>query len=86
MRGGVLTLEKARALKVIVLGFVLSVFMASAAFAQTTPAEVQTDVISAATPYFTILVGIVVALFGLALLVTLARKAAGMAKGGIRKG
>jgi hypothetical protein len=59
---------------------------ATAAFAQTTPAEVRTQVIDEATPYFTVLIGIVVALFGLALLVTLARKAAGMAKGGIRRG
>jgi hypothetical protein len=62
------------------------VLSATAAFAQTSPAEVRTEVIDEATPYFTVLIGIVVALFGLALLVTLARKAAGMAKGGIRKG
>jgi hypothetical protein len=75
-------------LSAVFLGACLAVFMAMPAWAQTTttPETVKTDIIDEATPYFTVLVGIVVALFGLALLVTLARKAAGMAKGGIRRG
>jgi hypothetical protein len=79
-------MSKFAAVKAALLGAALSVFLALPAWAQTTPGAVKDDVIEEATPYFTVLVGIVVALFGLALLVTLARKAAGMAKGGIRKG
>jgi hypothetical protein len=70
----------------VFLGACLAVFFAVPAFAQTTPAEVKTSVINEATPYFTILIGIVVALFGLALLVTLAKKAARMGKGAISRG
>lgn len=76
---------KIKALKAVLLGAFLSVFSAAAALAQTTPAEVKDEVIDAATPYFAILVGVVVALFGLALLITLARKIAGMAKGGVTR-
>lgn len=83
MRGGVQALKTVKA---VFLGMCLSLFFAVPAFAQTTPAEVQTEVVSEATPYFTQLIGIVIALFGLALLVVLARKAAGMARGAIRKG
>lgn len=79
-------MEKARALKALALGFVFSVLMASAAFAQTTPTQVKNDVIAEATPYFSILVGVVIALFGLTLLIALARKAAGMATGKVRGG
>ncbi|MQB01780.1 MAG: hypothetical protein GEU78_16115 [Actinobacteria bacterium] len=76
-----------KAFKVLAFSAALMVLMAVPAFAQTTPAEdVQADVIAEATPYFTILVAIVVALFGLTLLVALAKKAAAMAKGGLRRG
>lgn len=66
------------------------VLSATAALAQATdpdtPAEVRDGVIATATPYVATIAGIVLALFGLVLLATLARKAAGMAKGAIRKG
>jgi TRAP-type C4-dicarboxylate transport system permease small subunit len=77
------------ALKALILGAALSVVMAVPAFAQvdpTTPGEVKTDVLAEATPYIAVLVGIVIALFGLTLLVVLARKASRMAKGGISRG
>jgi choline-glycine betaine transporter len=71
----------------VVLGAALTVLMAVPAFAQTPTAEtVKDDVIAEATPYFTILIAVVIGLFGLALLVALARKAAGMAKGAVKKG
>lgn len=82
-------MTKIRAFKAAVLGLCLAMFAAVPAWAQSsvdTPGEVKDAAIAEATPYFTILVGVVIALFGLALLVTLARKAAGMAKGGIRRG
>lgn len=75
-----------KVLKATVLAMCLAVFFAVPAFAQTTADEVKTDIVDTATPYFSTLIGIVVALFGLALLVVLARKAAGMARGAIRKG
>lgn len=80
--------SKLFALKALLLGAALTVVMAVPAFATdpTTPAEVKTDVLAAATPYIAVLVGIVIALFGLTLLVVLARKASRMAKGGISRG
>jgi hypothetical protein len=84
MKGGVKQLRTT--IKAAFLGMCLTIFFAGAAFAQSTPAQVQSEVVSEATPYFTQLIGIVIALFGLALLVVLARKAAGMARGAIKKG
>lgn len=48
--------------------------------------DVKHEVVDEATPFVGAIAGIVVALFGLVLLATLARKAAGMARGAIRKG
>jgi hypothetical protein len=81
-------MRKVTAIKAFLLGAVLSVLLAVPAFAvdPSTPPEVKTEVIAQVTPYLSVLVGIVIALFGLTLLVTLARKAAGMAKGGIKRG
>jgi hypothetical protein len=80
-------MNKINALKAVLFGAMLTVLTAVPAFAQTTPQEdVKTDVLAEATPYFTSLVGIVIALFGAALIVTLARKAAGMARGAVKRG
>lgn len=81
-------MSKLTALKACILGCVMTVLFAVPAFATShpTPGSVKDDVLSAATPYFTTLVGVVIALFGAALIVTLARKAAGMARGSIKKG
>lgn len=78
-----------KALKVLAVSAALMVAMAVPAFAEPPPTAaetVQTDILAEATPYFTILVAIVVALFGLTLLVALAKKAAAMARGGLRRG
>lgn len=48
--------------------------------------DVKHEVLDEATPYVAGIAGIVIALFGLVLLATLARKVAGMARGTIRKG
>lgn len=78
-------MTKIKALKAVLLGAALTVVMAVPAFAQTTPGSLQTDIVSEATPYITGLVALVVALFGAALIVVLARKASGMATAKIRR-
>ncbi len=83
-KGGVFALKKA--LKVLALAAAFVVVLAVPAFAQSTPSGVIGDVIDEATPYITALVGVVVTLFGLGLLITLARKAAAMAGSKVRKG
>lgn len=73
-----------------VVGVLLAMFAVPALAAHTgdpsTINDVKHSVTDEAKPYFSALIGIVVTLFGLALLVVLARKAAGMARGAIRKG
>jgi hypothetical protein len=76
-----------RKLKVFLFALAMVVGSALPAFATAPTREtVKTDIITEATPYFTTLIGVVIALFGLVLLVALARKGAGMAKGAVRKG
>lgn len=81
-------MNKVRALKAVVLGCVLTVLLAVPAFAQppSTPQEVKTEVVNTATEYFPWIIGIVIALFGASLLVTLAKKGAGMARGAVKRG
>lgn len=72
-------MKKVQVIKVALLSAAFAVLMAVPAWAEPTAAEsARDDILAEATPLFTLLVGVVVSLFALGIVITLARKVAAM--------